>query len=85
MNVGKGKNVFDFLPPAAGHETPPFVSLQVEAGDLYGHAEHSRSNRDAHLVLEDLEESRHLFAGVMASTVISSMSWARDCAMARAS
>lgn len=51
--------------PAAGHQTPPFVSLQVEAGDLYGHAEHGRSNGDGHLVLEDLEEPRHLLVGVV--------------------
>lgn len=64
-----------------GHQAPPFVSLQVEPGDLHGHAEHGRSNGDGHLVLEDLEEPLHLLVGVLASTVISSMSRARDCTM----
>lgn len=50
---------------AAHDQAPPLVSLQIEAGDFYRHAEYRRGNWNGHLVLECLEESRHLFVGVV--------------------
>jgi Fic family protein len=40
--------------PAVGDQAAPLVSLQLEAGDLYVHAEHRGGGRDVYLVLKHL-------------------------------
>ncbi len=49
----------------AGDQASPLVSLQVEADDLDGHAEHGRRDRRDRLALEHLEEPGELLGGVV--------------------
>ncbi|MGH9079836.1 MAG: hypothetical protein ACRDYE_07140 [Acidimicrobiales bacterium] len=42
--------------PISGDQATPLVHLQVEADNLYGHAEYGRSGRGDDLILEDLQE-----------------------------
>ncbi len=65
VNVGEGKNVISLRCRRQATRPRRSSPPQVEAGDLYGHAKHGRSNGGGHLVLEDLEEPRHLLVGVV--------------------
>ncbi len=65
MNVGERDNVCSSPVSAADDKASPLVSLLIKASDLDGDAEHRRGNRDGHLVLEYLEEPRHLLVSVV--------------------
>jgi len=56
VNVGASDRAPGPLVPAAGDQTAPLVSLQIEAGDLDGHSEYACGGGDGHFVLEQVEE-----------------------------
>lgn len=65
MNVGESDRARGPPVPAAGDQTAPLVSLQVEGDDLYGHSEEGCAGGNGHFVLEHLEEARQLLVGVV--------------------
>lgn len=81
--IGDRDRPRSLLVSATSDQAAPLVFLQVEAGDLHGHAEHGRRDRGVTSSWNTWRNPKSCSSVSWASTVMSSMSWASDRDMAR--